>query len=525
MSSLGPPPPQSPYEPPTYGATPYGAPPPGMTPYGTPPEGGGSSDIPLWVIGVAVVVVLALGSALGFAILSQKKSAPPQAAPTGRTFPAHWDKRIAPYARIAAKERGLAFRHPVPVRFLAPKRFEKTLTSDDKVTRADRTQLAQATGLLRAFGLLSGRTNLLKATRDFAGGATLAYYSFADKRITIRGHTITPSVRATLVHELTHVLQDQHFHVGARMKQLGKQSRHGPASEASSILQAVVEGDAERVEHLYGSSLSTRQQHALAAGQQAEDSQGSRRTSHVPQIIVTLMSSPYTLGEGLVQAVAAGGGNAAVNRLFRSTPTHESSLLDPFQVLAGHTGAAQVAPPALRPGEKKFDSGELGVLTWYFMLAARLPLSQALAAADGWGGDAYVAYQHGGSTCARMAYTGSTPPDTSRMYAALQGWVAAAPGSPASVTRTGDVVHFQSCDPGTAVHVGKDDSAQASALLSTRAFLGVGIMRSGVPATTARCIAGRLVQTYSVADLNDPAFGQDDPAIQTRVRELAAACR
>ena len=48
------------------------------------------------------------------------------------------------------------------------------------------------------------------------------------------------------------------------------------------------------------------------------------------------------------------------------------------------------------------------MLTWYLMLAERLPLRESLAAADGWGGDAYVGFERGGDSCARIAYTGRT---------------------------------------------------------------------------------------------------------------------
>jgi hypothetical protein len=502
-----------------------GAPPASSTE--VPPGGEPSSDIPLWVIGVAVVVVLALGGALAFVVLSQRGSSPDHpAAPTGRTYPAHWDKRIAPYAKIAADERGLKFLHPVAVRFLSPAKFKKGVTTDaKKLSKGDRADLRNATGLMRAFGLITGKVDLFRASNDVSGNSTLAYYSFADKRITIRGHRLTPSVRATLVHELTHVLQDQHFHVGAHLKKLEQQSKHGPSTTAWSVLDSIVEGDAQRVEHLYAASLPAKQRQALVAGQNHEATQANQQMTQVPQVLITMMSSPYTLGEGLVQAVAADGGNGAVNKLFRHPPTHESSLLDPFRVLAGQTGAAKVALPKLRPGEKKFDSGELGVLTWYFMLAERLPLTQALAAADGWNGDAYVAYVQGGSSCARMAYTGRTPLDTTRMYTALQGWVAAAPGSPASVSRAGNVVRFQSCDPGTSARVGKDDSQEANGLLTTREALGIGIMRGGATAAASRCIAGRLVQTFSVAELNDPNFQTDYPNAVTQLQQIGASCR
>jgi broad-specificity NMP kinase len=365
--------------------------------------------------------------------------------------------------------------------------------------------------------------NLLKASNDAQAGAVDAYYSFKDKRITVRGHRVTPAVKSTLVHELTHVLQDQHFDVGARLKKLGKESEKGRDTSEASVLDAIVEGDAERVAHLYAASLGPRQRRALAASERAEVTHADHRTSQVPQVVMAMMSAPYTLGEGLVQTVAQEGGNAAVDRLLRHPPTHESALLDPFRVLTGRTSATKVDVPRLQAGEKEFESGELGVLTWYVTLAQRLPLPQALAAADGWGGDAYVGYQHDGTTCIRAAYTGLTTADTARMYTALQGWQAAAPSTAATVSRAGDVVRFQSCDPRDAADVGRDDSQEAINLAATRTGLAYGLMRSGLPQAGARCMAGRMAEVYSVAQLNDPTFGRD-ASVRDRLRQFAAEC-
>ena len=65
----------------------------------------------------------------------------------------------------------------------------------------------------------------------------LAYYSFRTKQITVRGRTLTPSVKATLVHELTHVLQDQHFRIGHRVKLLQRQQ--GPSTAQYDVLDAI----------------------------------------------------------------------------------------------------------------------------------------------------------------------------------------------------------------------------------------------------------------------------------------------
>jgi hypothetical protein len=51
------------------------------------------------------------------------------------------------------------------------------------------------------------------------------------------------------------------------------------------------------------------------------------------------------------------------------------------------------------------------------------------------------------------------------------------------------------------------------------------LLRSGAPKATARCLAGRLVQTYTTAQLSDPTFGKDDPTVQAQIQQLAADCR
>jgi hypothetical protein len=184
-----------------------------------------------------------------------------------------------------------------------------------------------------------------------------------------------------------------------------------------------------------------------------------------------------------------------------------------------------VTDPQLRAGEKKFDSGELGVLTWYFMLAERMPLRDALAAADGWGGDQYVAFDRNGESCARMTYTGRTSRDTTRMLVALRRWIAAAPGSPAQVRRVGHELSFQSCDTGKSSRVGRDASERALELVGIRANVGVGFLRQGAPEWSARCAATKLVRAFSFAQLTEPKLYEKHPAALQRARRIVASCR
>ena len=62
----------------------------------------------------------------------------------GPTYPKAWDSRILPYTKIAEKQRGLLFKHPVAVRFLPPEEFEKTVTTDEQGAQQGATGGAQA---------------------------------------------------------------------------------------------------------------------------------------------------------------------------------------------------------------------------------------------------------------------------------------------------------------------------------------------------------------------------------------------
>jgi hypothetical protein len=111
------------------------------------------------------------------------------------------------------------------------------------------------------------------------------------------------------------------------------------------------------------------------------------------------------------------------------------------------------------------------------------------------------------------------------MYTDLQRWVAGGSASTASVTRQGARIGFQSCDPGAAGAAHTDTTKAAMSLVATRAALGVGLTKRGMPASTARCMAGRMVDTWTVRELDSPTFASDDATNQTRLQQMALACR
>jgi hypothetical protein len=475
---------------------------------------------------VAAAVVLALGGVLAFVVIHGSAGSTPVAAPPRQQhFPKKWDRRITPYAKIASRERRLDYQHPVAVRFLSTAAFNKSLRAEDAPqTKKDRQAARQSLAILRALGLVSGQPDLNAASRSFGDTAILAYYSFRTRSITVRGTKITAAMKSTLVHELTHVLQDQNFNVGDELKRLQARQKATHQGDAASVLDAVVEGDAERVEGLYRNSLPARQRRALDASQAAEARAARRQIAKLPKVVTTFLTSPYTLGIGLVRTADEDGGNDAVDKLLQFPPDHTSALIDPLRAITDSTGGATVAAPTLGAGEKKFDAGEFGALTWYLMLSSHLPAKQALAAADGWAGDAYVGFHRGGTTCARIAFAGRNAADDSLMLGALHTWVGRARGTHAQVTSAHGRITFESCDPGRHVRAGNDSSDQAIALVSVRTQIVDALLHSQSGIATARCLSDKLVQTFTLTQLEDPTFGSNDPAITARIGGFARAC-
>ena len=134
------------------------------------------------------------------------------------------------------------------------------------------------------------------------------------------------------------------------------------------------------------------------------------------------------------------------------------------------------------------------------MLAERIPLGQALDAADGWGGDSYVGFEREDTTCMRASFAGDEPHDRVEMYGALQDWVAQVPDT-ASVDLSGDRLTFETCDPGTAADIPDDTSMDAITLVALRIGMATELYKQSGKVEQSRCSADRLVHAFTVDEL------------------------
>ena len=431
-------------------------------------------------------------------------------------YPDAWDPRVEEYVEVVEDERDLEFDHPVHVDFLTEEEFEKRVTAyEEDLTDEDREEIEQVTGVFRALGLIGSDVDLFETMNELQQAGVVGYYSHDDKRIRMRGTELTPDVESTLVHELTHALQDQHFDLGKRVEELEETDD----SAAESAFDAIVEGDARRIETAWREELSEEDRKALDDSQadQLEDFEADSKD--IPDVLETLMAAPYAFGEALLEVATQQGGDEAVDALFESPPTNEEHQLDPWSLIEDNEEAIEVPEPELAAGEEEFDQDPFGALGWLVVLAERLPAKQAFVAADGWGGDAYVAFERDDVSCIRVNYRADSAKDLDEMATALTDWADAGPAGAAKVRVDGSMLVFESCEPGPDAPTTADGgSKDAVSLALSRTYLSATLVDSGFDSSQARCSADRLVREFTIEELNSPTTEQE------RVQEVVGPC-
>ncbi|HUP85714.1 MAG TPA: hypothetical protein VM143_08610 [Acidimicrobiales bacterium] len=307
--------------------------------------------------------------------------------------------------RFTSQARGLPFVHPVRVTMLGDADFRTRLKRDSAEEEAkDEEQLRTTQRVLEGLGLLEKGVDLKKAVESLYGDAVAGFYDTEDDDLVVRGERLTVGVRVTLVHELTHALQDQHFDIDR--KDLDDRD-----DEAADGLLGLVEGDAVRVERLYLASLSSREQKAAEAEGMAA---GASIDPGLPPVLLQIVAFPYVVGPEFATRVVAGGGQERLDAAFVTPPTTSEDLLHPDRFLAGEAPATVETPKA---DGRQIDEGVLGELGLLLVLNASGVSGQT--AAGGWGGDRYVAWKDGDGTCVRATIVMDTPQDDRELVKAL----------------------------------------------------------------------------------------------------------
>jgi hypothetical protein len=430
---------------------------------------------------------------------------------------AKWDKRVADLADFVERARGLDFEHAVSVRFLTEREFKKEITTDHgELTEEDKRDLEEAAGLLRAVGLTQLEAKQL--FEDFSAvdaADTLAFYDQEEEEVVIRGKRLDIATKVTVVHELTHALQDHHFD----LDKLDAFAGGNPA------VLALVEGDAIRLEEEYQATLSHRAQEAYGAelDTQAAEAEGAVPPD-VPAALEIMDFAPYSLGPTFVEAIVVDDGEQGVNDAFREPPTSDKQILIPSAYLDGDK-PERVKAPKLQAGEMRVGKPDtFGALSLYLTLAARVDPAVALSTVASWDGDSFVQFERGDAACMRAAFAGTKVESTDQIAAVLNQWAALGPSGAATVARANNTATLTACDPGNA----PDDVRISSAgdVLDARAFFLLDELGGGLPVPAAECVAERLAVDREVIAfyVNPEPSDAEFDAVDRKVADAEGAC-
>jgi hypothetical protein len=460
-------------------------------------------------VAVALVMVLVVG-AVAWASSGRN-----------RRYPARWDPRVAAIASFVERTRGLRYDHPVRVYFLSPSQYRRAILGPHHTpTASDRTDARRHLGEMRALGVVEGDPDLLTDDDSLSDAGTLAFYDYQSKVVNVRGHTMTPELRVTLAHELTHALQDQHFDVSRAFT--------GSDSEATDAARSVIEGDAVDVENQYvDQALSPSERADYEREQQNSLDQSNSQLGDVPDYLTTLFGAPYSLGPSFVSLFGSNDrgqpDNPAIDGLLRTPPPAMSRLFDPIDQL--HAQALEkVAAPDVP--HASFDSGSIGALTLFAMLADRLDAVTAMDATDGWAGDSYVAYEQGTGSDRRVCVAATVRAKNDgalrSLRDALRGWQRAMPtAADATVSVHGDDVSLRSCDPGPASSgIGHRFSTAIGYPVGRLEIADAARSQGGISEQQAICVGDTAVRRFTPDELNTSDL---TPELQQKLSEAVAA--
>ena len=299
----------------------------------------------------------------------------------------------------------------------------------------DPAAIAAAAAYYEALGLIpegSAETYVVELQQRYH--SVLGFYDPEVDVLVVRGGAqLDGGIRAVIVHELVHALDDQWF-------ELSRPGYEADATtERSMTLRMVAEGDAVRITDGWIDGQPSDVQ--AEARDHVGDPNGAM--TDFAEFIDFGFLAPYQAGWRFVTGLADDGGERLVDAVLLDPPETTEQVLYP-DVFERREGRIRVPrPPA--DGEI-IDEGVVGALFWTGLLgfeASGVPADLADAAVEGWGGDWEVSWVDGDLTCTRSDVVGDSSADTAELLDALTTWVANRPQ--VSVTEADGRVRMEVC--------------------------------------------------------------------------------
>jgi hypothetical protein len=319
---------------------------------------------------------------------------------------------------------------------------------------------------------------------------------------------LSPALRATVVHELVHALQDQRFGL-VRMRQRAEDAGHDEA------LTVLIEGHALAIESKYTSDNFSEEEQA----QYDEVMEGSDDPAmkEVPEILSAQQFSPYVFGPTFVEALEREGGKALLDAFLKKQPKSLEQTILPSKYF-GEDNPEEIEEPKGPKDSELAVWGQISQLDVFFLLVRTWGAPEALRLSDMWGNGAYAGFDVGDDDfCAAMNIRGETEDETNELREAFTEW-AKMPGlRSAKVTNNDEYFTVEACDPGAKASIDLPSEEDTQQMFWRSGDISY-IWRSE-PAADAECVATGIYTEFTTEEL------QSDDRVIDRYNELIADCQ
>ena len=226
---------------------------------------------------------------------------------------------------------------------------------------------------------------------DLYGEQVAGYYDPFKQKFFIASWMASALQAPIMAHELTHALQDQSFNLKPFLSPLPDNS------DATSARQAIVEGDAVIAMFAWLGKQAGKDITPPSVGAMIRNSMGSPQYpvfQGAPPYFQEALYFPYADGADFIQLVKKRGGWKDVSALYANLPKSTEQVMHPEKYLGEKKDEPKaVELPIKLAGWKEVHTDVLGELVVRTMFKGYLDDDVAAAAAAGWGGDRYRAFQ------------------------------------------------------------------------------------------------------------------------------------
>jgi len=345
----------------------------------------------------------------------QKDPAPPSTSASSRAeFLEAADSVLADMSKLLS----LPVLEPLKKSIRSRAEIRDYLVSNMKKDKDDAKQYADQRAL-EAFGLIPKDYPLEQKLLSLLTEQIAWLYDPKGREFFIADWTSAADERVIMAHELTHALQDQHFHI-QKWEDAAKSN-----DDALLARDAVLEGSATvaMIDYLLrDTGKSSRDIPNLDPSLLLGDVSDSPELSSAPLVIQDEMLFPYLAGATFSQHVLrAWGGWPGLHKLFENPPASTQQVLHPDLYLQGVIPKAVNLGPALKAvphGWKKLDENVVGEMFWHVVFKQYLGVERADALAPLWAGDRYAVFEqkHGGPTLLVVRLQLTSAADASRFF-------------------------------------------------------------------------------------------------------------